>query len=126
MFMEGKVTVHVADLDRALRFYTATLGLRLRYRAGDDWAEVMAPGLTIGLQPHGGLRAHPAAAPCHAQPPLSIGFTVAHLEPARDLLAARGVKFCPEIDEDETIRTVTFCDPDGNALYLCELRREAR
>ncbi len=123
MLREANVTVMVSDLNRAIRFYTQILGLRLRYRTGDDWAEVMLPGLIIGLQP-----APRPPVPPHeerrARPRVSIGFTVEKIEVARDVLQRRGVQFGPDIDEDDTIRIATFSDPDGTPLYLCELRRE--
>jgi len=39
-------------MDRAVRFYSETLGLKLAYRFGDHWASIEAgTGLTIGLHP---------------------------------------------------------------------------
>ncbi len=52
MIQEGNVTVMVSDLERAIRFYTEALGLKLKWRWG-DYAEVEAPGVTIGLHPAG-------------------------------------------------------------------------
>jgi len=55
MFSSGNVTVGVANMDRAVRFYTETLGLKLAYRFGDHWASVeLGKGLTIGLHPVSG------------------------------------------------------------------------
>src|SRR5215469_833122 len=52
MISGGNVTVFVTNMDRAVRFYTETLGLKLAYRFGDHWASVEAGrGLTIGLHP---------------------------------------------------------------------------
>ena len=50
MIHGGNTTLYVRDMDVSIRFYTETLGLALRMRAGDDWAEIDAgPGLVIGL-----------------------------------------------------------------------------
>src|SRR6185369_13994930 len=35
MFSSGNVTVYVSNMDRAVRFYTEVLGLKLAYRFGD-------------------------------------------------------------------------------------------
>jgi len=52
MFRSGNVTIYVTNMDRAVRFYTETLGLKLAYRFGDHWASVeCGKGLTIGLHP---------------------------------------------------------------------------
>ena len=54
MIVGGNATVMVSNMDRAVEFYTRTLGLKLSSRFGDEWAEVEAgPGLTIGLHPAG-------------------------------------------------------------------------
>jgi catechol 2,3-dioxygenase-like lactoylglutathione lyase family enzyme len=124
LLREGNVTVVVANLDRSIRFYTETLGLRLRYRAGEEWAEIMGPGLIIGLVPvhelEESLRPDLGRAPAR----LSIGFIVDKLEVAQHTLEMRGVHFDPDIDESEVVRIAVFSDPDGTPLYLCELRRE--
>src|SRR5581483_2474031 len=40
MFSSGNVTVYVADMDRAVRFYSEVLGLKLAYRFGNHWASI--------------------------------------------------------------------------------------
>ncbi len=113
MFIEANVTVMVTDLDRAVQFYTETLGLMLKQRAGASWAEIAAPGLTIGL--------HSATA--HGPQPgqagsLSIGFGVADLDTAITALKAKGVQFASHISEEGAVRLAFFGDPDRNPLYL--------
>ena len=38
MFTSGNVTIYVSNMDNAVRFYSETLGLKLAYRFGDNWA----------------------------------------------------------------------------------------
>ena len=114
MFGNANLTVMVADFNRAVQFYTEAVGLTLRRREGDGWAEVEAPGLTIGLHPRPpGMPA--ASGPSH----LSVGLTVANLEAAMEQLKARGVQFSG-VQDGEGARFAHFADPDGTALYLAQ------
>jgi predicted enzyme related to lactoylglutathione lyase len=51
------VWVPVDDMDRAVRFYTDVLGLTAKSTM-DDWSEIDAGGLTIGLNAREGTSAH--------------------------------------------------------------------
>ena len=44
-------TIMVDDLDRAVDFYSNVLGMVEDLRFGDNWAEMVVQGLTIGLHP---------------------------------------------------------------------------
>src|SRR5512138_1160915 len=116
MFASGNVTVYVKDMDRAVKFYSETLGLRLAYRFGDHWAAVeLAKGLTIGL--------HPA----NDQAPALGGGMAIGLELAGDIheamrqLEAKGVKFDGPVNTGKSGSFVGFKDPDGHLLYLAQL-----
>jgi catechol 2,3-dioxygenase-like lactoylglutathione lyase family enzyme len=39
MIRAGVVTIYVSNLQRAIDFYTGTLGLRLLFRAENHWAQ---------------------------------------------------------------------------------------
>jgi len=112
---KANVTVMVSDFDRAVRFYTGTLGFALAKRYGDEWAEVEAHGFTIGLHPAGPHGPRPGEGGA-----LSIGLDVAAIESAKAELESRGVGFDGPIKDDGAVRLAFFADPDGNPLYLCE------
>jgi predicted enzyme related to lactoylglutathione lyase len=112
MYQGSNVTVMVSDMNRAVRFYTEALGLTLKARFGDGWAEVQAPGLTIGLHPV--RQGAPTGAPAGG---VSIGLQVENLEAAMATLKERGVEF-RGIVEGEGVRLAHFQDPDGTPLYL--------
>uniref|UniRef100_Q01W78 Glyoxalase/bleomycin resistance protein/dioxygenase n=1 Tax=Solibacter usitatus (strain Ellin6076) TaxID=234267 RepID=Q01W78_SOLUE len=118
MYASGNVTIPVTNMDRAVKFYTETLGLKLAYRFGDHFASVeLEKGLTIGL--------HPTS----AEKPLgermggpSIGLELSgKIEDAMKTLEARGVKFHGVADEGKAGKFAHFQDPDGNSLYLAQL-----
>jgi catechol 2,3-dioxygenase-like lactoylglutathione lyase family enzyme len=113
IYSESQVTLMVPDMDEAVRFYTETLGLRLKTRYGNEFAVVEAPGLTIGLHPQ------PTAPTAQAQS-MSIGLVIESLEAAMAQLSARGVSFIGAIKEDPPIRVAYFAGPGGTPLYLCE------
>ena len=139
------VTVMVDDLDRAVDFYTNILGLHEDLRFGDNWAEMVTKGITIGLHPKkvdsspelaakmgwgaveghdqssfsgvraGGQVAHPPQA--HG---LSIGFEVKDIRATAKEMEAKGVKF--HFQENEVNILAFFFDPDGTPLYLTQVR----
>ncbi len=115
MFRSGNVTLAVTDMDRAVTFYTQTLGLKLAYRNGGHWAAIeLGKGLTIGLHPTGSPT-HPPAAP-------AIGLELSGaIEDAVRTLEERGVRFSGPIDDSKAGKFVRFHDPDGYTLYLAEL-----
>ena len=116
MFSSGNVTIYVANMDRAVRFYTETLGLKLAYRFGDHWASVeLGKGLTIGL--------HPSSAESpKGRGGVAIGLELSgSLDDAMRQLEAKGVRFGRVSSEAKAGKFAEFEDPDGNLLYLAEL-----
>ncbi|HEY1497444.1 MAG TPA: VOC family protein [Candidatus Solibacter sp.] len=118
MFASGNVTIPVVNMDRAVKFYTETLGLKLAYRFGDHFASVeLEKGLTIGLHP-----ASAEKAPGERKGGASIGLELSgKIEDAMKTLEARGVKFHGVADEGKAGKFAHFEDPDGNSLYLAQL-----
>ncbi len=49
MIGRSVVTVYVADVARAAKFYVEVLGFKRRGPASEAWAEVDGPGVTLGL-----------------------------------------------------------------------------
>src|SRR5262245_37492483 len=117
----GLPTIYVSDMDASVRFYTETLGLRLLERHGHHWASVDGGhGLTIGLHPAS------AANPAGRAGSIAIGFqTSAPIAEAVATLKGRGVVFRGDIMDDTQVFVAHFEDPDGNRLYLVEVKRAA-
>lgn len=114
-------TIYVSDMDRAVEFYTKTLGLPLAGRWGDEYAAIdLGKGIAIGL--------HPARSPHSPKPgssgSIQIGFTVdGPLDDVVKDLQSRGVMFRGPIVDDLQVRLAFFGDPDDNALYLTEVKK---
>ena len=116
MFDQCNVTVMVSDMDRAVDFYTQALKLPLGNRYGNEWAEIQAPGVTIGLHP----QSEPIGSAAAGN--ISIGFQVKDLAAAVAELRQRGVTIDDSAIRDDGVdRVVNFADPDGTPLYLIEL-----
>jgi catechol 2,3-dioxygenase-like lactoylglutathione lyase family enzyme len=115
MFKSANVTVMVANFDRAVQFYTQTLGLKLKNRYEDQFAEIEAPGLTIGLHPSTERGSGPERSES-----LSIGLGVDNLDLMMSELRKKGVEFSSQIT-DGMLRIAHFKDPDGNPLYLAQI-----
>ena len=121
MYKSGNLTLMVADMDRAVEFYTQKLGLELKVRYGNEWAEVAEPGLMLGL--------HLARGPIARSDPnigISIGLEVDDMEAAVGELKGKGVPFPSSIRETNDLRQASFADPDGTSLYLAEIKPQNR
>jgi catechol 2,3-dioxygenase-like lactoylglutathione lyase family enzyme len=114
-------TIYVSDMDRAVDFYTKILGLPLSGRWGNEYAGIdLGKGTAIGL--------HPSRSPHSPKPgssgSIQIGFAVD--QPLDDVvknLQSHGVVFRGPIVDDVQVRLAFFGDPDGNALYLVEVKK---
>jgi catechol 2,3-dioxygenase-like lactoylglutathione lyase family enzyme len=119
----GGPTVFVTDMNRAVSFYTQTLGLPIAYRAGDHFCMIDGgDGLMIGLHPPG-KHTPKAGTPGGIQLCFIVSQPIAEVVRT---LQSRGVEFedrgrGPVID-DGAVKLAFFSDPDGNSLYLCEVK----
>ena len=118
MITGGNVTVFVSNMDRAVGFYTETLGLKLAERYGDHWASVrVGDTLSIGLHPKSAKFAAPGT-----QGAMHIGLQISEpIDAAVERLRTKGVQF-QERSQGDGGSFVYFSDPDGNLLYLWAAR----
>jgi predicted enzyme related to lactoylglutathione lyase len=106
----------VTDMDRAVTFYRDALGLDVRMRHDDRWAELDAGSIRIGL--HGAIDGRPTT------PGGTAVFLVDELDAATAALRERGVVFDDHLGEvPGYARYASFADPDGNAMQLIEYSR---
>ncbi|HEX9711556.1 MAG TPA: VOC family protein [Actinomycetota bacterium] len=99
------------QMDAAVAFYRDALGLEMRSRVGDDWAQFEIGGSTMALHGTRGAPSPSAGA--------TVVFEVEDLEAAMRQLGARGVAFDSEITEvPDSGRFVQLRDPAGNILQI--------
>ena len=116
-------TVFVSDLEKAVQFYTKTLGLSLQFQAGEHFAIIDTGSGTIGLHPPGDNVAAPGTRGC-----IQIGLDVAQpIDEVVEQLRARGVAFQEHegrvvVNDGGAVKLAFFHDQDGTELYLCEVQ----
>ena len=125
-------SVFVDNQQKALRFYTETLGFQLKHNIplGDHaWITVVseeAPeGTELVLEPddHPAVRPFKRALVEDGIP--STSFAVDDVEAEHERLMARGVRFVQPPTDLGTVITAVFDDSCGNLIQIAEEKRQA-
>ena len=106
---ESNITINVKDLDNSISFYES-IGLTVKNRWGNYYAQLKAPDIVIGLHPssQSNLMGNSGNT--------SIGFTVDDFDEAKSLLQKLSVRVTDRQEEGGDF--IHFNDPDGTALYF--------
>ena len=106
---ESNITINVQDMDKSISFYES-IGLTLKNRWDDNYAQLTAPGIVIGLHPtsHRNLKDNSGN--------VSIGFTTDKFEEAKSDLQKLSIK--TTYRQEEGGQFLHFNDPDGTAVYF--------
>lgn len=105
-----RVILFVNDMERTLAFYRDVLGLALRSRDGDGWAELDAGACVIALHSGGPTSQGALKGP-------KIVFGTDDVGGVRDALLARGAPMGP-LKKFGTLELCDTQDPDGTPLQL--------
>ena len=113
--IDGIATVWlpVSDMDRALQFYSETLGLDIEEHQ-EDWSLVTAGAVSIGLNGRDEESSGGEGGAVIAFRPSD------EIEEAVEALSAEGVEIAGGVTEHPWGKVATFRDPDGNELQLYE------
>jgi catechol 2,3-dioxygenase-like lactoylglutathione lyase family enzyme len=108
---DSNVTIMVKDMDASISFYQS-IGLTLKQRWANHYAQLIAPGIIIGL--------HPASNNNSANGPgnISIGFTTDNFEESKIQLQNLNINTTSRNEEGGQF--LHFTDPDGTALYFIQ------
>jgi predicted lactoylglutathione lyase len=106
---ESNITINVKDLNKSISFYES-IGLTIKNRWGDFYAQLISPGIVIGLHPTDEVNLKGNSGN------VSIGFTTDNFEEAKTLLQNLSIKITER--QEEGGQFLHFTDPDGTALYF--------
>jgi predicted enzyme related to lactoylglutathione lyase len=108
-----KYVLWVADMDRAIRFYTGLFGGTLSFRT-EVWSEVVVAGATLGLHGDGeGKRTW-----------TGLSFQLDDLRAGVDRLLACGGQLAKPLEEsgEEELHLAMCVDPEGNEFMMTQRR----
>src|SRR5262245_36677369 len=120
--MQNMMTiVMVSDMDRSVRFYRDTLGLKLRFQA-PEWSEFEVGSTTLAL--HGGGVPAPPLGKEQFAGRANIGFSVENVDKIFEELKVKGARVAmpPTERPGEGIRLTVFLDPDGLPISFAQTR----
>ena len=122
------VILIVDDLDRALRFYTDILGLRLGHRSG-DYAQLATGATRLALYTRNAMAktlGMPLKPPAQDTPGFEIGFKVPDVGSAFAELVERGASpVMVPTNRPWGQRTAYVRDPDGHLIELAQDHRSS-
>lgn len=106
---ESNITINVKDIEKSVSFYQS-IGFVLKNRWGNHYAQLMAPGIVVGLHPtnDANLKGNSGN--------VSIGFTTDNIEEIKSSLQQLSVPATERKEEGGEF--LHFTDPDGTALYF--------
>jgi len=111
--LSGIETVYyrICNMNASVAFYQGVLGLELKNRAGNDWAEFTVGNTEIALEGELATRPHQGGA--------TVVFTATDIEALDATLSANNVSK-RDVEDLGHSRLLEFFDPDGNRLIAMQ------
>lgn len=106
---DSNITINVKDMDKSVSFYQS-IGLIVKNRWGNHYAQLTVPGVVIGLHPTSDSNLAGGSGN------VFIGFTTGDFEEAKSFLEKLLIPVTTR--EEEGGQFLHFNDPDGTALYF--------
>lgn len=106
MIKDTQLTIMVKNMDCSIAFYQS-IGFVLQNRWGDHYAQIVAPGIVIGLHPGG---------KGSGSGNISIGLTMGNVDETKKTLQDLSITATERNEEGGQF--LHFSDPDGTELYF--------
>lgn len=106
---DSTITINVKDMDKSVSFYQS-IGLTVKSRWGNFYAQMVAPGIAIGLHPTADANLTGNSGN------VSIGFIADDLDETRTMLQQVPINITER--QEEGGQFLHFNDRDGTALYF--------
>ena len=106
---DSNVTIMIKDMDASISFYES-IGLTVKSRWANHYAQLTAPGIVIGLHPTDQSNLLKGSGN------ISIGFTTDNFEENKSELEKLSIKVIAR--DEEGGQFLHFDDPDGTSLYF--------
>ena len=106
---DSNITINVKDMDKSISFYES-IGLKIKNRWGNHYAQLTVPGVVIGLHPASDKNLSGNSGN------VSIGFTTDDFEETKTFLKKLAITATDR--QEEGGQFLHFNDPDGTALYF--------
>ena len=126
--IELRIAIDVDDMEKAIAFYTAGVGLTVGRRFDATWVELTGATSSIDLL---GNPSGSGPCPCDSSlrrdyqrhwTPVHLDFVVSDLESAVERVRALGGTLDREIQDRDWGRMANLADPFGNGFCLLEFR----
>jgi predicted enzyme related to lactoylglutathione lyase len=111
LLKNARVILYVTDFDKALAFYTGTLGLKTAYPAEHGWAEFVTGDSAVCI--HAGREFQGTT-----KGVTSVSFSVGSFDAAYTRLKTQGLVLSEPFSPCGGLRVANFSDPDGNELSI--------
>jgi len=107
--LNSNVTINVKEMESSISFYQS-IGFTLKQRWDNHYAQLIAPGIEIGLHPSDSSNNN------ENQKTISIGFTTSDFQTTKNELIQLGIQISERREEGGDF--INFNDPDGTPLYF--------
>ena len=112
----GAVILLVSDMKRSTKFYSDTLGMKLK-KQSKDWTEFSEGGTVLAIHPARKKKVKKSNS-------MLVGFSVSDFEDVMEGLKKKKAKFYKKPKEEPFGKHAIIQDPDGHLISIVQMPQE--